>query len=58
MDTLLTLLAAQHHIVTADAAVIRQNYAAMDATPADIVDAVERRGHREFSQFTGPEGRA
>jgi len=58
MEALLSLLQSSVAQMQADAEAIKRDMRAMSAMAPDIVEAVERRGHREFSQFTGPEGRA
>ncbi len=58
METLLNLLAEYNSIITADAATIAENHRAMNAMADDILADMERRGHIEFSAFTGSGGRA
>jgi hypothetical protein len=57
----LLLLISSHYAreIVADCAAVSENYAAEGRMLDDIARAVEeRKGHREFSQFTPREGRA
>jgi len=58
MQSLLDLLAEQNRIITAEAAVIAENYRAMNSMADDIIADTKRRGHIEFSIFTGDGGRS
>ena len=52
-------LQAQTHAVAEECPIAMQNLIAAHASAEDVAEALdERTGHREFSLFTPPEGRA
>jgi hypothetical protein len=59
MQNLITLLEAWTRDIALRSAITRQNLEAAGADADDIAQALDQReGHREFSLFTKPQGRA
>ena len=58
MQSLLSLLQEHTRDIALRNAIARHNLEAAATDADDVAQAVEKRGHREWSCFTGREGRA